>query len=480
MDSFSFHRVRCISRQAGVSLVELMVAMTISLLVLVVLVNVYVNLSRTNDEMSKTNSMIENGRFAVQILQNDLVHAGYWGGFVPQFDDLTATLIPGDVPNGIPDPCLPFANWDSAYRANFIGIPVQSSDVLPAGAGCISFDAQHPNTDVLVVRHAETCIPGGTNCDADTPGRVYMQNSTCTPEALAGTVVTAASNSVTLGSNAASVDGRYVGVTLQIVAGPGAGQMRNIGTYAGTTRLATVSPAWATIPDHTSQYAFKYALGTSAFPLHKHDCVGTGSPATLPITSPISTLADKRRVISDIYYIADIARPNKPGETIPTLVRSQLDFTPAAGGGTITQRKPVWLLEGVEALRVELGIDDTGKTGTAVDYSDVVHWQDATTKAQATNRGDGAPDRFKRCTTATPCTAAELMNVVAVKLYVLARSRDESPGYTDTKKYCLGEPLADGSCAQEVPAANDHFKRHVFTTSVRLINVSGRRETPSP
>ncbi len=74
------------------------------------------------------------------------------------------------------------------------------------------------------------------------------------------------------------------------------------------------------------------------------------------------------------------------------------------------------------------------------------------------------------------------MNVVAVKLYVLARSRDASPGYKDSKSYCLGEPDADGSCpaANTIAAANDDFKRHVFTTSMRLNNISGRRETPEP
>jgi type IV pilus assembly protein PilW len=89
------------------------------------------------------------------------------------------------------------------------------------------------------------------------------------------------------------------------------------------------------------------------------------------------------------------------------------------------------------------------------------------------------PDEFIRCTDAVPCTAAQLANVVAVKLYVLARSRDTTPGYTDTKSYCLGEPNADGSCpaANAIAAANDQYKRHAFSTSVRLINISGRRET---
>ena len=62
------------------------------------------------------------------------------------------------------------------------------------------------------------------------------------------------------------------------------------------------------------------------------------------------------------------------------------------------------------------------------------------------------------------------MNVTAVKLYVLVRSRDESPGYTDTKTYSLG--------ATTMGPYNDRFKRHVFVSTVRLPNISGRRETP--
>jgi len=129
---------------------------------------------------------------------------------------------------------------------------------------------------------------------------------------------------------------------------------------------------------------------------------------------------------------------------------------------------------------VELGVDNISKTGAAVDYTQAVNWADPDTKTTPTNRGDGASDVFVRCTTALPCTAAQLMDVVAVNLYVLSRSRDPTPGYTDTKSYCLGEPAADGSCpaANTIAAANDQYKRHVFRTSVRVTNTSGRRDTP--
>lgn len=461
---------------AGLTLVELMVAMTISLLVLMTLVNVYVNLARANEEMAKSNSLIDSGRSAIQILQNDLVHAGYWAGFVPQFDDLTFATAPADVPTSVPDVCLAYASWTSEYKTNLIGIPVQSADELPSGTGCLSFPAQRAGTDVILVRHLETCVPGGTNCDPDTVGRLYMQTGMCAAEKNAGIVTGATSNSIVLDSNASTVDGAYAGVTVRIVSGTGMGQLRNIRTYVGSSKTAFIDSPWGAIPDNTSVYGFEYALSTSAFPLHQRDCAGTGTPATLPVTA--GTLATKRRLISNIYYIADLPHPDGGGRTVPTLMRSQLDVS----GGVLAQGAPVRLLDGVEALRVELGIDDAGKTGAAVNYAQEVQWEDATTKTRPTNRGDGAPDWFKRCTTATACTADELMNVVAVKLYVLTRSRDATPGYRDTKVYCLGEPDTDGSCPADntIAAANDSFKRHVFTTSMRLNNISGRRETPEP
>ena len=61
------------------------------------------------------------------------------------------------------------------------------------------------------------------------------------------------------------------------------------------------------------------------------------------------------------------------------------------------------------------------------------------------------------------------MNVTSARIYVLARSREASPNYTDTKTYTLGS-------AGDVGPFNDNFKRHVFTTTVRLTNIAGRQD----
>jgi type IV pilus assembly protein PilW len=160
---------------------------------------------------------------------------------------------------------------------------------------------------------------------------------------------------------------------------------------------------------------------------------------------------------------------------VPTLVRSSFDLA----NGVLAQQAPVALIDGVEQFRVVIGVDDVSKSGAAVDYTAAVNWANPNNLVLPTNRGDGVPDVYVRCTTAAPCTPYQLMNAVAVKLYMLVRDRDQTTGYTDTKSYCLGEPLANGTCpAASVYTPNDNYKRHMFITTIRIANVAGRRETP--
>ena len=412
--SFSGHA------QQGFTLVELMVSITLGLLIMVALIAVYLNVSRTNSEMAKTNSLIENGRFAIDILQEDVAHAGFWGGYVPQFDNLSAAAVPSDVPQIAPGPCLPYVNWDDVanpgYRDALIGIPVQTFDVVPAGCSGLITDKK-AGTDVLVVRHADTCLPGVGNCEADTIAnptpKVYFQASFCDAEISAATPL------------------RYV-----------------------------------------------LSNAAAAFTLKKRGCTGTPPAAT------VGTPSERRKFVSDIYYIRTWAtKTNNVPDNIPTLVRSTFALD-SATGTTPAQDTPVALIEGIDSFVVELGIDASSRCGAAypVNYASAPSRVDPSTypacTASATmasntlpvNRGDGVPETYVRCTGATGCTNAQLRDVVAAKLFILARNREPSPGHIDNKTYALGSTT--------VPAANDGYKRHVFQTTVRLTNISGRRETP--
>jgi len=381
-------------RERGFGLVELMVSMLIGLVIIAALVTLFVNTSGGNRELARANSMIESGRFAIKVLEDDLGHAGYWGGYIPVFDDQTSNDPPDDVPDAIPDPCQDPTTWTLADRENLIGIPVQAYDdaAVVELDTCVTdgvIDDYQAGTDLLLVRHADTCAVGDAGyCAADVNGMVYLQVSRC---------------------------------------------------------------------DSDPPPPVSYVLDSD--------------PANFTATRMnCATAAERRRYVSNIYYVRDYAVA--AGDGIPTLVRSEFDFV----GGTLAQQPVVPLVEGVEAFRIEFGVDNVSRSGDLIDYpADYlapIDWEDPNDKNTPTNRGDGVPDGdFVRCTTATPCTLSDLVNATSAKIYVLARSREASPNYTDTKTYTLG-------AAGAVGPFNDNFKRHVFTTTVRLNNIAGRRILP--
>ena len=65
--------------------------------------------------------------------------------------------------------------------------------------------------------------------------------------------------------------------------------------------------------------------------------------------------------------------------------------------------------------------------------------------------------------------------VVAVRLSLLSRNTDATPGYTDRGIYPLG---LRGQVAASIGPFNDTFKRRSATGTVRLHTVAGLREAP--
>jgi len=144
--------------QRGLSLVELMISITLGLLILSALTTLFVNQSRTRAELDKSNRMIDNGRYALELLSENLRLAGFYG-------DLDPSSIA--LPASIDDPCsvdpaviagalrLHVGGYDAAdsrtqyqYRAthfiplkndNFIG-PLRPCGELIHGAARRAFD----------------------------------------------------------------------------------------------------------------------------------------------------------------------------------------------------------------------------------------------------------------------------------------------------------------------------------------------------
>lgn len=92
-----------------------------------------------------------------------------------------------------------------------------------------------------------------------------------------GTATAGAASTITFPStptvgNVSNIDDFYNYETIYIVSGTGAGQIREISDYAGSTRVATVGTAWTTQPDSTSVYSL-----ISEIPSEHHPILAVGT-----------------------------------------------------------------------------------------------------------------------------------------------------------------------------------------------------------
>ena len=78
---------------------------------------------------------------------------------------------------------------------------------------------------------------------------MYFSSVTESDRAKTGTATT-----LTLGHNASTVEGKYVGWSVAIVKGAGEGQTRKVTEYDADNKVVTVDPQWYCDPDATSRY----------------------------------------------------------------------------------------------------------------------------------------------------------------------------------------------------------------------------------
>src|SRR3989338_11045766 len=84
------------SRQAqhGLSLIEMMISITIGLIILSAMATLFSNQSKVRNELDKSNRMIDNGRYALELLTDNVRLAGFYGNYMPS-----------GTPAATPDPC---------------------------------------------------------------------------------------------------------------------------------------------------------------------------------------------------------------------------------------------------------------------------------------------------------------------------------------------------------------------------------------
>lgn len=139
----------------GFSLVELMIAMVISLILSGGMILMFTNANSNYQQLTNTTRQLENGRYAMQVMRDDIRMAGFYGEF-------TRLMIP----NTLPSACdLDLATLNSAWRR----FPVQGAAAGDGAGvnGCLP--DFRTGTNVLVVRRVSSVA-------TETPLQTNLQN----------------------------------------------------------------------------------------------------------------------------------------------------------------------------------------------------------------------------------------------------------------------------------------------------------------
>src|SRR2546429_9304018 len=126
-------------RAAGLTLVELLVAMTIGLVLIIGATQVYVDSSKAYGVNEATARLQENARYALSVLEPDIRMSGYWG-LTNVSDGITGIAQPTDAQSALGAPAA------STCGVNFpllLAIPLHGTNQSYA-ASCLANSAASP------------------------------------------------------------------------------------------------------------------------------------------------------------------------------------------------------------------------------------------------------------------------------------------------------------------------------------------------
>jgi type IV pilus assembly protein PilW len=166
-------------RQQGLSLVELMVALLIGLVLLAGVFQIYLSGRQSAHAQEDLARMQENGRYAMDLITQDLRRAGYWGG---NADATQITGLPGRV---APDGTCSDDDWGRMVERRVFGLNDDN-----AGYGCAG---GYERGDILTVRYASSDAADETALD---PNRLYLRSSLFGGRILNSGTVNAAANDI--------------------------------------------------------------------------------------------------------------------------------------------------------------------------------------------------------------------------------------------------------------------------------------------
>lgn len=149
-----------LNRQTGVTLVEIMIAITVGLILSAGLVQVFTSSKQAYKMQDSLGLLQENGRFALNTLTRAAHMADHWGGIDPE--DVQAGSVAGNI-TGVGD-CdgAWVADTNTGVRGYEGAATIGAVADFPTS--CIADSDYVPHSDILVVRYADAeTVPAANN-----------------------------------------------------------------------------------------------------------------------------------------------------------------------------------------------------------------------------------------------------------------------------------------------------------------------------
>jgi type IV pilus assembly protein PilW len=172
-------QVKDLSRGRGYTLIELIIALAIGVAILLALMMMFSSNSGNQQELERTVRQLENARFAVDTLTEDVMHAGFYSDLNPNRADPPAVYTS-------PDPCAvaPTAQgWTAPDPA--IGTALQAPrhvEGILAATVVACLPNRRADTEALVIRRAETGPTITLAAAVARPANLYLQTARCRDE----------------------------------------------------------------------------------------------------------------------------------------------------------------------------------------------------------------------------------------------------------------------------------------------------------
>lgn len=192
-------------RVSGMSLMEVLVALGISMVLLAALAGLFSSSVKTRQQVDREGQKIENGRYALDSIAEDIRLAGYFGTYAPSskwnsvdwkpvspFDDCSSITTPTAAAI-----VATTEGWTNSATTPEIPVPVMGFETHGGTALHVSISNCLPNYyrgDVLVIRRASTTTTAIGSLDAS---KTYLQSTSCGNDGTTYFVVAAGATGLT-------------------------------------------------------------------------------------------------------------------------------------------------------------------------------------------------------------------------------------------------------------------------------------------